>query len=228
MKRKIISINQDKCNGCGLCMEACHEGAIEIKDGKAKLIKDSYCDGLGDCLPACPEDAIEIVEREAEPFDAQAVKEHLSTTSKTSDCCPAAYQRAGSLKQWPIQLHLVPVEAEFFENAHLLIAADCTAFACQEFHKSFLQDRILLIACPKLDNIESYRGKLQAILQNNQIQSVTILRMTVPCCTMLTRLVQDSLRVAEVNVPLQEEVIGLDGSWLKNQKEVDNNGQHVL
>jgi len=200
MVRKIIKINEEKCNGCGLCAEACHEAAIVIVDGKARLLRDDYCDGLGNCLPVCPTGAIVFEQREAEAFDEAAVKVNLTRKEKLKanqehlPCgCPGVNARAledsaeqvvtatNELRQWPVQIKLVPVTAPYFENAHLLVAADCAAYAHGAFHSMFMKNRICIIGCPKLDDAD-YSGKLSEIIARNNIKSVTVVRIEVPCC----------------------------------------------
>ena len=197
MIRKIIKIDEEKCNGCGLCAAACHEGAIEMVDGKARLTREDYCDGLGDCLPACPVNAISFEQREAPAYNEQAV---LAAKQKKASgalpCgCPGTNSRAitrgepskpsaqvsSHLSQWPVQIKLVPINAPYFDNANLLIAADCTAYAYGNFHSEFIRNHITLIGCPKLDEGD-YAEKLTAIIANNEIKSVTVVRMEVPCC----------------------------------------------
>lgn len=184
MIRKIIKIDEEKCTGCGICITACHEEALVLVDGKAKLISDEYCDGLGDCLPGCPEGAIEIIEREAEAYDEVLVEATIAERKNRSGI--------SQLTQWPVQLKLAPVEAEYFKDAHLLIAADCTAFAYGNFHDDFMKGRVTLVGCPKLDEGD-YSEKIQAILENNDIASVTIVKMEVPCCTGLLRAVEKAV-----------------------------------
>ena len=174
MIRKIIKIDEEKCNGCGVCANACHEGAIEMIDGKAKLTREDYCDGLGDCLPGCPTGAITFEEREAPAYDQAAVL------------------AAKKLSQWPVQIKLVPVTAPYYEDANLLIAADCTAYAYGNFHADFIRKHITLIGCPKLDNVD-YTEKLTQIIANNNIKSVTIVRMEVPCCGGIEHAVKNAL-----------------------------------
>ncbi|MBP1757908.1 MAG: 4Fe-4S binding domain, partial [Firmicutes bacterium] len=201
MIRKIIQIEEDKCNGCGLCVTACHEGAIGMIDGKAKLLREDYCDGFGDCLPACPTGAITFVEREADAYDEAAVQVHLTNTRSakaSSGSCPgvraASFTRPSDelmgqpvarevesqLRQWPIQIKLAPLRAPYFEGANLLIAADCAAYAYGDFHSRYMKNKVTLIGCPKLDNID-YAEKLTAIIEQNYIKSVTVVRMEVPC-----------------------------------------------
>ena len=230
MIRKIIEIDENKCNGCGACAKACHEGAITIVDGKAKLIKDDYCDGLGDCLPSCPTDAIKIIEREAVAYDEVAVK--AMQEKQNLPCgCPGTQSRIinrikekesinieqkenqSMLKQWPIQIKLVPVSAPYFKNAKLLVAADCTAYAYANFHKEFIKDHITLIGCPKLDNID-YSEKITQIIKNNDIKSITIVRMEVPCCAGIENAVKKSLKASEKLIPWQVVTISTDGDIL--------------
>lgn len=198
MIRKIIQINEELCNGCGACAEACHEGAIGMVEGKARLLRDDYCDGLGDCLPACPTNAITFVEREAAAYDEAAVK--------------AAQQRKNisRLTQWPVQIKLAPVKAPFFNGADLLIAADCTAYAYGDFHNHFIKGRITLIGCPKLDSVD-YTEKLTAIIQENNIKSITIARMEVPCCRGLENAARTALQASGKSIPWQVSVLSTDG-----------------
>lgn len=200
MIRKIIHIDEDKCNGCGICATACHEGAIDIIDGKAKLVRENFCDGLGDCLPACPTGAITFEEREAPAYDEAAVMK-----AKQSD---------RTLMNWPVQIKLVPVCAPYFDGADLLIAADCTAYAYAGFHMEFLKDRVTLIGCPKLDAID-YSTKLTEIVRNNNIRSVTIVRMEVPCCGGLEMAAANALKVSGKLIPWQVVTITVEGK-IKN------------
>ena len=199
MIRKIIHIDEDKCNGCGICATACHEGAIDIIDGKAKLVRENFCDGLGDCLPACPTGAITFEEREAPAYDEAAVMK-----AKQSD---------RTLMNWPVQIKLVPVCAPYFDGADLLIAADCTAYAYAGFHREFLKDRVTLIGCPKLDAID-YSTKLNEIVRNNNIRSVTIVRMEVPCCGGLEMAAANALKASGKLIPWQVVTISVDGKIL--------------
>ncbi len=211
MIRKIIKINEEKCNGCGLCAKACHEGAIGMVNGKAKLLRDDYCDGLGDCLPVCPTDAISFEEREAAAYDEAAVKANMAAKSATDNsvCCSADIPSA--LTHWPVQIKLAPVNAPYFNDAHILIAADCTAYAYGSFHSKFMKDKITLIGCPKLD-MTDYSEKLAAIFTNNNITTVTVTRMTVPCCGGIEYAVKKALDDSGKDIPLEVVTIGIDGS----------------
>ena len=225
MIRKIIKIDQDRCNGCGLCAKACHEGAIEIIDGKAQLVREDHCDGLGDCLPACPTNAISFEEREAPAYNEAAVLATKSKAPSTLPCgCPGTNSKAiqrepvsssnatvtSQLSQWPVQLKLAPVNAPYFDNANLLIAADCTAYAYGNFHNEFIRNHITLIGCPKLDDGD-YAEKLTAILSYNNIKSVTIVRMEVPCCGGLQRAAENALRASGKFIPWQVVTISTNG-----------------
>ena len=203
MIRRIIEINEEKCNGCGACAAACHEGAIAMINGKAKLMRDDYCDGLGDCLPACPTGAITFVEREAAAYDEQAV---LANKQKKGAA-------ASQLGQWPCQIKLVPVNAPYFQGAKLLIAADCTAFAYASLHQDFMRGKITLIGCPKLDSVD-YSEKLTEIIKNNDIQSITIVRMEVPCCGGLENAAKKALQASGKFLPWQVVTISIDGRIL--------------
>ncbi len=242
MKRKIIHINQDKCNGCGSCARACHEGAIAMISGKATLLRDDYCDGLGDCLPHCPTDAITFEEREAAPYDAQAVAEHqkahytgtgcpgsrMQTLHQEQPVCPGQKSQVltgqdsgcassqpslSRLRQWPVQIKLVPAHAPYFNGARLLIAADCTAYAYGRFHEDFIKNRITLIGCPKLDDVD-YSEKLTEIIRSNDIKEVTIVRMEVPCCGGLEMAAKKALQQSGKFIPWQVVTISLDGNIL--------------
>ena len=217
MKRRIIQIEEDKCNGCGLCAKACHEGAIGMVDGKAKLLRDDYCDGLGDCLPACPMQAITFVEREAAPYDEAAVKAHMAQKKKVcSGGCPGAAAQTvessiSQLQNFPVQIKLAPINAPYFDGAKLLIAADCTAYAYARFHEDFLRGKVCLVGCPKLDGVD-YSEKLARILQNNEINSVTVVRMEVPCCGGLEFAVKKALQQSGKFIPWQVVTVRIDGS----------------
>ncbi len=244
MKRKIIRIDEEKCNGCGLCVNACAEGAIQLVDGKARLLSETYCDGLGACIGECPQDAITIEEREAEAFDEAAVKKHLASAGNSASPkpqahahqhhhggggCPGSMARsltarkgagsAGSsglgtpseLRQWPVQLHLVPINAAYWEDADLLIAADCVAFASGDFHPRLLKGKKLIIACPKLDDTDSYVEKLQEIFSSNNIRSITVARMEVPCCGGLVAIAKQALEKSGKKIPFSTVIMGIDG-----------------
>ncbi|MBE6751203.1 MAG: 4Fe-4S dicluster domain-containing protein [Ruminococcaceae bacterium] len=228
MIRKIIKINEEKCNGCGACAKACHEGAIEMVKGKARLIREDYCDGLGDCLPACPVDAISFEEREAPEYNEKAVLDaKMKKMSAKLPCgCPGTQSKSirrdesdttedfqsmkSQLIQWPCQIKLVPVNAPYFENANLLVAADCTAFSYGNFHNDFIKNHITLIGCPKLDDID-YSEKLTEIIKNNNIKSVKVARMEVPCCGGLQNAVKKALQKSGKFIPWQVVTITTDG-----------------
>ena len=231
MKRRIIRIDQDKCNGCGACAQACHEGAIGMVEGKARLLREDYCDGLGDCLPACPTGAITFEEREAPAYDHAAVLAAKAAAGQgggeTLPCgCPGSQSRALSprgeapagempsqLRQWPVQIKLVPPRAPWLEGAHLLIAADCTAYAYGAFHRDYIRGRVVLVGCPKLDEGD-YTEKLTAILRDNRVASVTVARMEVPCCGGIQRAAQAAAAACGRAVPLRVDVIGVEGQVL--------------
>ena len=226
MIRRIIHIDEGKCNGCGACAEACHEGAIAMVDGKAKLMREDYCDGLGDCLPACPADAIHFEEREAPAYDeaavraARAEKAHAGcpgTQARTMEPAPAASSPAAlpsQLRQWPVQIKLVPVKAPWFDGANLLVAADCTAYAYASFHQDFIRNRVCLVGCPKLDQVD-YSEKLEDILAENDIKSLTIVRMEVPCCGGLEYAAKEALKRSGKFIPWQVVTISVDGRILE-------------
>lgn len=256
MLRRIIHIDENACNGCGLCASACHEGAIAMVNGKAKLMRDDYCDGLGDCLPVCPTGAISFVERDTLPYDEQAVlkarhEAHKAEPAKAHGCpgtasraiareahaekspcgCPGSNARTLSrpraetfeaapevqseLMQWPVQIKLVPVNAPYFDGANLLVAADCTAFACGDFHKKFIKNHIAVIGCPKLDEGD-YAEKLTAILRANDIKSVKVVRMEVPCCGGIENAVKRALQASGKFLPWQVVTVSTDGRILEN------------
>ena len=206
MKRKIIRIDEEKCNGCGLCAKACHEGAIGIVNGKAKLMREDFCDGFGDCLPNCPTGAISFEVREAPEYDETAVKE-----AKNSPV--SAVKPTSRLAQWPCQIKLVPTQAPFFDGAKLLIAADCTAYAYANMHEDFMKGKVTIIGCPKLDGVD-YTDKLTEIIRNNDIKSVTIVRMEVPCCGGLQRAAENALKNSGKFIPWQVVTISRDGKIL--------------
>lgn len=229
MERKIIKIDEEKCIGCGKCAVACHEGAIEMIDGIAKLTREDYCDGLGDCLPACPADAISFEEREAPAYDEAAVKANMQRkqAEKESCACPGTVSRSISrenyeikrspvqsrLMQWPCQMKLAPTNAPYFDGANLLIAADCTAYAYANFHEDFMKNRITLIGCPKLDQ-KDYSEKLTEIISKNNIQSLTVVRMEVPCCGGIENAVRRALLNSRKLIPWQVVTISTDGKIL--------------
>ena len=259
MIRKIIHINEEKCNGCGACANACHEGAIQMVDGKARLMRDDFCDGLGDCLPACPTNAITFEEREADAYDDDAVKAHLAARGpealqKHLDAkkahahdhdahgtphhggCPGSMARSVShphdahsnnnnniagttppmesqLRQWPVQIKLAPLCAPYFQNANLLIAADCTAYAYGNFHNQFIKNHVVLIGCPKLDAVD-YTEKLTEIIKRNDFKSLTIVRMEVPCCGGLEHAATEALKASGKFIPWQVVTIGIEGEIL--------------
>ena len=239
MVRKIIHIDEEKCNGCGLCAGACHEGAIDIIDGKAKLVRENFCDGFGDCLPACPTGAITFEEREAPEYDEKAVQEakdkkimdamkpmhheggcpgsrmmRLRKAEESSDEAEApGKQSVSRLAQWPCQIKLLPTQAPFFDGAKLLIAADCTAYAYANMHEDFMRGKVTIIGCPKLDAVD-YSEKLTAIIRDNDIKSVTIVRMEVPCCGGLQRAAENALRNSGKFIPWQVVTISRDGKIL--------------
>lgn len=232
MKRNIIEIDREKCNGCGQCVDACHEGAIQMVDGKAQLVSDIYCDGLGDCIGHCPVDAITIIEREAGAFDQAAVAARIKTkqsgvppaggcpglrsfsfnTENVSSSAEPAAVGASALRQWPVQLHLVPIQAPFWQDSDLLIAADCTAIAYPDLHAKLLKGRSVAMACPKLDDTSTYVDKLTAIFKTNDIKSVTIARMTVPCCSKISVIVEAALNNCGKTIPCNVITINLDGT----------------
>ena len=231
MIRKIIKIDEEKCNGCGICVDACHEGAIELIDGKAKLTREDYCDGLGDCLPACPTGAITFEEREAPAYDEKAVQKAKEqeasaplpcgcpgTQSKTivrenSSCSSLSKsENVSQLRQWPVQIKLVPVNAPYFDGAKLLVAADCTAYAYGNFHNEFIRNHVTLIGCPKLDEVD-YTEKLTAIIANNDIKSVTVVRMEVPCCGGIEFAVKNALQASGKFIPCNVATISTDGIY---------------
>ena len=234
MIRRIIEIDEAKCNGCGICADACHEGAIAIVDGKAKLMRDDFCDGLGDCLPSCPQDAISFVEREAAAYDEAAVerskreKAEIAHDGHSGHHCPGAASRsinrpaedaapspataqaASELSNWPVQIKLAPVQAPYFQGADLLVAADCCAYSYGSFHADFIRGKVCLIGCPKLDGTD-YTEKLAEIIASNDIKSLTITRMEVPCCGGLERMATEALRASGKFIPWQVVTFSLDG-----------------
>lgn len=250
--RKIVQIDEEKCDGCGLCVPACAEGAIQLIDGKAKLVSDTYCDGLGACLGECPQDAITVIEREAGDFDEEAVKKHLMGQQRVKleqkpgprmplpeqpvHACPGSMAQSfrpgiptstgagftggspSQLANWPVQLNLAPVKAPYFDGADLLIAADCVPFACADFHRAFLAGRILLIGCPKLDDVNHYRQKLAYIFHENDIKSIEIAYMEVPCCFGLVQLIKLALEDSGKDIPLTMTRVGIRGKIEETEK----------
>ncbi|MDD5169354.1 MAG: 4Fe-4S binding protein [Syntrophales bacterium] len=233
-KRKIITIDEEKCNGCGLCVSACAEGALQIIDGKARLISETYCDGLGACLGECPQDAIIITEREAEDFDEKAVGENMQRQAQMTTCqCPGAATReikpaiapqradtggSSHLANWPIQLMLIPTSAPYLAHSDLLIAADCVPCAYGDFHRRFVNGRVLIIACPKLDDAAYYVDKLSELFMKNDIRSLVVPFMEVPCCGGLVRIVQAAKEKAGKEIPTTYVKIGIDGRILDEIK----------
>ncbi|MCI7658013.1 4Fe-4S binding protein [Anaerotignum sp.] len=234
MIRRIIEIDKEKCNGCGLCANACHEGAIGMVDGKATLLRDDYCDGLGDCLPVCPTGAITFVEREAAAYDEAAVQANMAKKGQSACACPGSQSKLlevqekmaakreeeatpvavpSRLRQWPVQIKLAPIKAPYFDGAKLLIAADCTAYAYGNFHEEFMKGKITLVGCPKLDMVD-YSEKLTEIIKQNDIQSVTIVRMEVPCCGGMELAAKKALQASGKFIPWQVVTISTDGKIL--------------
>ncbi|KAJ50570.1 ferredoxin [Clostridium tetanomorphum] len=239
MIRKIIHIDEEKCNGCGLCAKACHEGAIEMINGKAKLLSDEYCDGLGDCLPECPTGAIKMIEREAKDYNEELVQKKMmeiksndqplpcgcpgtaakliqrtplkkAVVSKNeSTCCT---NNESELRQWPVQLNLINTKAPYLKEANLLVAADCTAYAYANFHRDFIKDHITVIGCPKLDDNNYYEEKLAEILKLNNIKSITVIRMEVPCCGGIVNAVKHAMLKSQTIIPYKEVIISTDGN----------------
>jgi len=212
MIRRIIKIDQSKCNGCGLCARACHEGAIGIVEGKAQLMREDYCDGLGDCLPACPMNAISFEEREAPAYDEAAVLANKKALEES--CCDTALLQDGCLKNFPVQIKLLPPVSPLYDGADLLIAADCSAYAYGSFHNDFMKNRVTLIGCPKLDSVD-YSEKLMQIFKLNNIKSVTVTRMTVPCCGGLSYAVESAVKNCGKDIPLNIITIGTDGKIVR-------------
>ncbi len=238
--RKIVKIDEEKCNGCGLCIPNCAEGALQIVDGKAKLLSEKFCDGLGACLGHCPQDAITIIEREAEDFDEKAVEVHLPKKEPEPQPAPlfigcpssrpmqlkapkpietgAPSPSVSMLSQWPVQLKLVPINAPYYQNADFLVAADCVPFAYPNFHQDFLKEKILVVGCPKLDDIQYYKEKLTEIFKTNSIKSVTVPYMEVPCCFGLVKATEDAIAASGKKIPFKKVKIGIRGE-IKNEEE---------
>ncbi len=235
--RNIVKIDEDKCNGCGDCVPSCAEGAIEVIDGKAKLIKEIYCDGLGACLGHCPQDAITIEQRDADEFDEKATEEHLAKSApkepEPACSCPGSMSRtlspkpdaaAGTsqsatsqLAQWPVQLTLVSPQAPYFKNADVLLVADCVPFAMADFHSKLLAGSSIAIACPKLDNVDPYIEKLAQLIKSNDLKSFTVVHMQVPCCSGLTYIAQQSIKNSGLKIPFTDITISLEGQVLNTQ-----------
>ena len=224
--RKIINIDQDKCNGCGLCVSSCHEGAIQVIDGKARLVSETFCDGLGACLGHCPQDAITIEEREAKVFTGPAPAQHRNHEgacpgSKVMDFAkhtkPATpHQHAKSeLGNWPIQINLVPPHAPYLNGTDVLIVADCVPFAYPDFHNELLKGKVLLVGCPKLDDIGKYSGKIKAILKDNDIKSITYAHMEVPCCFGFIGVIEEAIAISKKTIPFTKVMIGIKGNRFK-------------
>lgn len=244
--RKIIEIDEERCDGCGQCVLACAEGAIEIIDGKARLVKDSFCDGLGACLGECPQGALKIIERDADAFDPEAVEEHLQEREKAKEVqgsplpcgCPSSQIRmlqtaceeanqpvsqetsTSALGHWPVQIRLVPPNAPFLKNAHLLVAADCTPIAYPDFHRDLLRGKAVMLGCPKFDNSEEYIKKFTEIFRTANIRSVTVVDMEVPCCSALPRIVKKGMELAGKEIPLEEVMISVRGKILQREDRV--------
>lgn len=255
LNRKIVQIDEEKCNGCGLCVPSCAEGAIQIIDGKAKLVKDQYCDGLGACLGECPQDAISIIEREAEEFNEHAAMEHVKSIKTEGDIlthekskkpndhhshghsgCPGsnvrilkdenptpeefsesdiAFSLKSQLRQWPVQISLVPVNAQYFKGASLLVTADCVPFAYADYHPALLKGKVVLIGCPKLDDIDFYIGKLTAIVKSNDLKDITVAFMEVPCCSGIVYAVEQAVKASGKNINIRRVRITIDGKKIE-------------
>ncbi|MEJ2240619.1 MAG: 4Fe-4S binding protein [Candidatus Bathyarchaeota archaeon] len=231
--RDIVKIDEEKCNGCGLCIPSCAEGAIQIIDGKARLVKDIFCDGLGACLGKCPQNAITIIKRDADEFDEEAAEEHIKTikdSEPVTGSCPSIQtiqlkakdglkpeikeKNISRISSWPVQLKLLPPTASFLKGADLLITADCVPFAYANFHEDMLNDKVLAVGCPKLDDATLYRNKLAEIFRSNNIQSITVVNMEVPCCFGLKRIVQEALELSGKKIPFKQETISIKGEKL--------------
>ncbi|MCX8069083.1 MAG: 4Fe-4S binding protein [Thermodesulfovibrionales bacterium] len=237
-KRKIIEIDENLCDGCGQCVTACAEGAIEIVNGKAKIISDSFCDGLGACIGNCPQNALKIIEREALPFDEDAIKKHIEANKQppTLPCgCPSTHVKQfkistttsptqksdydelpSLLSHWPVQIKLVPLNAPFLKDASLLITADCVPVAYRNFHSDFLKGRAVMIGCPKFDDIDEYYQKFKELFTNGEIKDITVLSMEVPCCSKLAMIVKKAIQDSATNIPFKEVVVSARGQILKS------------
>lgn len=241
--RKIIEIDEERCDGCGNCVISCAEGAIEIIDGKARLVKDSYCDGLGACLGECPQGALRIIEREADEFDPEAVEEYLKHKEETKGEAPAEIptgcpsgrvrtllpqaghgpatphvgRTASALSHWPVQLKLVPPDAPFLRGSHLLVAADCTVLAHPDFHREFLRGKSVVLGCPKLDNADEYVKKFTEMFKTSGIKNITVVEMEVPCCSAMGAIVKRAMQAAGKEIPLEEVVVGVGGQILRRK-----------
>jgi Pyruvate/2-oxoacid:ferredoxin oxidoreductase delta subunit len=252
-KRKIVQIDEEKCNGCGLCIPNCAEGALQILEGKAKLVTDKFCDGLGACLGHCPQDAITIIEREAEKFDDKAAEYNLHHKKKAEKTkveplfagCPSSRTMhfkpskspavtgpgarvVSELSQWPVQLKLVPVNAPYFQGADLLVVADCVPLAYANFHQDFLKGKAVVVACPKLDDVQLYREKLTAIFKTNPIKSITVPFMEVPCCFGLVMAIEDALKASGKTIPLKKTKIGIRGEILSEEPSEQTSMAHGI
>ncbi len=224
IKRKIIEIDEDLCNGCGQCVPSCAEGALRIVDGKARLVAEKYCDGLGACLGECPMGALTVTERDAEDFDAQAVEEFLRTQKEEEETIPSpscsclstrilgggAFLKSVS-RAWPIKIRLVPADVPFLKNADLLVAADCSAFSCPEFHRDFMGNRVVMVGCPKFDDLNEYLAKFTAIFRTMKIKGVTVVFMEVPCCGVLPKVVEKAMAESGAGIPIKKVMIGTQG-----------------
>ncbi len=248
VKRKIVQIDEERCDGCGICVPACAEGAMQVVDGKARLLEDKYCDGLGACLGECPNDALQVIEREADEFDEEAVEQYLEAKAKaeggeaTMACgCPSAHiqsfvretpcqkanapaglaeSQSSALSHWPVQIRLVPPTAPFLKGADLLVAADCTPVAYPDFHREFLQGKVVMVGCPKFDDAQPYVDKFAEIFEKAGLRSVTVLTMEVPCCQGLPVIVKRGMDASGKKVPMEQVVISTRGEVLKRQKMV--------
>lgn len=226
-KRNIIKIDEEKCNGCGLCIINCHEGALKVVDGKARLVGESLCDGLGACIGHCPQGAITIEQREAQEYSQAKIVEEQPCGCPSAKAVDFGIRGSGpvskntvlsgdsELRHWPVQIRLLPVDAPYLSGADILIAADCVPFAYAQFHQDLLKGKILLVGCPKLDDLALYRGKIGQILKNNKVKSVTYARMEVPCCSGLTNVIQDAISQAKKEIPFTEVVISIKGARIK-------------